>query len=561
MRLRWRVPIRRGTLRADATAGLVLGVQSVPDGLATGLLAGVNPLAGLYGYLVGTIAGALVTSSSFMAIQGTGAMAMIVADVPAVHGASDPARALFTLSVVTGVVMLVAGLLRLGSVLRFVSNAVMVGFINAVGVNIILGQLANFTGYAAQGPNRIARTVQTLIHPGQLHPATLAVGAVTIALIVLLERTRLGPIGLVVAVVVTSAAAAVLGWHDVATLNDLGAVPRSLPGLVAPMLSLVPALLVPALSLAFVGLVQGASISANYVNPDGRFPDVSRDFVGQGAANVAAGIFQGMPVGGSVSASALNKAAGARSRQSLVVAGVVMAVVIVAFGGVVGHIAMPALAGLLMLIGYRTIKPADLQSVWRTGAVQKAVLVITFLLTMIIPLQYAVLVGVGVSVILHIVRQSNQVTIRRRELDTHGYLIETDPPPVLPADEVVVLQPYGSLFFAAAPVFESALPVVTESSRSSVVILRLRGRSDLGTTFMDVLLRYAQSLAAVGSRLLIVSTNPRIDEQLAVTGITAVIGRDSIYSGDERVGASVSRAQADAVAWIQAQQRREGEPN
>jgi len=553
-----RLPLRRDSLRADAVAGVVLGVQSVPDGLATGLLAGVNPLAGLYAYLVGTITGAFVTSSSFMAIQGTGAMAMIVADVPAVHDASDPARAVFTLAVLTGVVMLAAGLLRLGSVLRFVSNAVMVGFINAVGVNIILGQLANFTGYAPEGPNRVVRTAQTLINPGRLDLATLVVGAATIALIVLLERTRLGPMGLVVAVIATSAAAAVFGWHGVTTLNDLGEVPRSLPRPELPLLGLVPSLLVPALSLAFVGLVQGASISASFPNPDGRFPEVSRDFVGQGAANIAAGVFQGMPVGGSVSASALNKAAGARSRQSLVIAGLVMAVVILAFGGVVGYVAMPALAGLLMLIGYRTIKPADLQSVWKTGPVQKAVLSVTFLLTMVIPLQYAVLVGVGVSVILHIVRQSNQVTIRQRRLDPDGHLIETDPPAQLPANAVVVLQPYGSLFFAAAPVFESALPAVAATSRHSVVILRLRGRSDLGSTFMDVLYRYAQALAAVGSRLVIVSTNDRIDEQLAVTGITDVIGPDSIYRGDERVGASVTRAQADAAVWILARQRDEG---
>ena len=354
-----RFPIRRDTLREDAVAGLVLGVQSVPDGLATGLLAGVSPLSGLYAYMVGTITGALFTSSSFMAIQGTGAMAMIVADVPAVHDAGDPAGALFTLSVLTGVVMLAAGILKLGSLLRFVSNAVMVGFINAVGVNIILGQLDNFTGYDAQGANRITRAIDTLLNPGLIDLPTLAVGVTTIALIVLLERTRLGALGLVVAVVATSAAAVALGW-GVATLNDLGVALGSLPRPEAPVLALVPSLVVPALSLAFVGLVQGASISANYPNPDGSYPDVSRDFVGQGVANVAAGVFQGMPVGGSVSASALNKAAGARSRQALVIAGVVMAVVIVAFGDVVGYVAMPALAGLLMLIGFRTIKPDDL---------------------------------------------------------------------------------------------------------------------------------------------------------------------------------------------------------
>jgi len=285
-------------VRADSVAGLVLGVQSVPDGLAAGLLAGVNPLAGLYAYLVGTITGGLVTSSSFMAVQATGAMSMIVAGVPAVHGARDPARALFTLSVLTGVVMLAAGFLRLGSVLRFVSNAVMVGFINAVGVNIALGQLANFTRYTAPGSNRVFRAVQTLVHPGQLHLQTLTIGAATIVLIVVLERTRLGPLGLVVAVVLTSAAAAVFGWHEVTTLNDLGVVPRSLPRPEWPTLRLVPVLLVPALSLAFVGLVQGASISANFPNPDGGFPDVSRDFLGQGAANVAAGCSRGCRSGG-----------------------------------------------------------------------------------------------------------------------------------------------------------------------------------------------------------------------------------------------------------------------
>ena len=145
--IRPRLPIHRESAASDGVAGLVLGVESVPDGLALGLMAGVNPVYGLYAYLVGTFTGALATSSSFMAVQATGAMAIIIADVDAIRDASDPARALFTLSFMTGVLMIVAGVLRLGSVLRFVSNAVMVGFVNAVGVNIMLGQLGNFTGY------------------------------------------------------------------------------------------------------------------------------------------------------------------------------------------------------------------------------------------------------------------------------------------------------------------------------------------------------------------------------------------------------------------------------
>ncbi|MCB1006561.1 MAG: SulP family inorganic anion transporter, partial [Acidimicrobiales bacterium] len=445
-------------------------------------------------------------------------------------------------ALLTGVVMLVAGLLRLGSVLRFVSNAVMVGFINAVGVNIVLGQLANLTGHAADGANRVLRALNTVLHPGRLDGRTLAVGVATIVLIVVLERTPLRSLGLVVAVIVSSAATVAMGWDQVATLDGLGVVVDALPRPELPSLRMVPALVVPAVSLAFVGLVQGAGITANYPNPDGSYPDASRDFVGQGVANVASGLFGGMPVGGSVSASALNKAAGARSRWSLVFSSCVMALVIVAFGDVVGRVAMPALAGLLMLVGYRTVKPADLQSVWRTGPVQKAVLATTFGLTMIIPLQYAVLVGVALSVLLHVVRQSNQVTIRRRVHDQDGHVVEVDPPAELPAHEVVLLQPYGSVFFAAAPVFESALPAVGAGSRGSVVIVRLRGRSALGTTFMDVLGRYAQALVAAGSKLVIVSANDRIIEQLTVTGVTGFVGAENIYPSDERVGATVARA-------------------
>ncbi|HME03509.1 MAG TPA: SulP family inorganic anion transporter [Solirubrobacteraceae bacterium] len=252
-----RLGLRSDTLRADAVAGLVLGVESVPDGLATGLLAGVNPIAGLYGYMVGTVAGALGTSSAFMAIQGTGAMAVFVADVPAIHHAENPERALATLSVLAGVVMLAAGLLRLGTILRFVSNSVMLGFISAVGVNIMLGQLTNLTGYSAAGSNRLVRAVNTLLHPGQLHWRSVLIGALTIAMIVALGRTRIGPLGLVVAVIVASAMVPLLGLNEVTTLRDLGVVPSALPTPVAPSLRMVPALIVPALSLAFIGLVQG----------------------------------------------------------------------------------------------------------------------------------------------------------------------------------------------------------------------------------------------------------------------------------------------------------------
>ena len=311
---------RRSRVAKDASAGTVLGLVSVPDGLASGLLAGVNPIAGLYGYLFGTLAGAMATSSAVMSVQGTGAMAVVIADVPQVRGGPDAGAALVTLGVLTGLAMLAAGLLRLGTFVRFVPNAVLTGFVNAVAVNIILAQLSDFTGYEGEGDNRIARTVDTLLNVGSFHWLTLAAGVGTVVLILVLERTRLRGLGMVVAVVGMSALVAALGERGVAIVNDVATIPGSLPRPVLPSLELVSVLLVPAVALAFVGLVQGAAISQSVPNPDGTYPDVSGDFRGQGVANLASGIMQGVPVGGSMSATSMVVEAGARSRLANIIA-------------------------------------------------------------------------------------------------------------------------------------------------------------------------------------------------------------------------------------------------
>lgn len=542
---------RRGSWGADTSAGFVLGLESVPDGLASGLLAGVDPVSGLYGYLVGTVAGAAATSSVFMSVQATGAMSVLITDVPQVHGGPDAPRALFTLAVLTGVVMLVLGLLRLGSLVRFVSTAVVVGFVNAVAINIILGQLSNLTAYSSGGSNRLTRAIDTLLHPGAWDLPTVAVGIVTIVLILLLERTRLGGLGLVVAMVVTSALTELLGWHSVAQLRDIAEVPRSLPTPVMPLWSAVPVLVIPALSLAFVGLVQGAAISQSIPNPDGRYPDASGDFRGQGVANLASGLLQGMPVGGSMSATSLVMNAGARSRWANVIASAVMAGTILLLGGVVGYIAMPALAGLLILIGFRTFRPDQARMVWSTGSTQAVVMVSTFVLTILIPLQYAVLVGVAFSVLLFVARQSNKITVVRWVVPEGGGMPrEEEPPSTLPAHEVVILTVYGSLFFASVPVFERQLPTVGEDSLGSAVVLRLRGKEDLGSTFITAMLRYHDELVAAGSHLLLSGVGDRVLEQLRSTGAVDALGAENVFPATEGIGESLERARRRAASLL-----------
>jgi len=544
--------INQKTLHQDVSAGVVLGVESVPDGLAAGLLALVNPVYGLYGYMMGTFTGAFFTSSVFMSVQATGAMALVVASVPQVTSGENKDASLFALAILTGVFMLVAGLFKLGSMIRFVPNAVLTGFINAVAINIILGQLSDFTGYESSGSNRITQTIDLLKNWDQVDTATLLIGLTTIILILILEKTRLKSLGLVVAMIVASLLVVVLDTDTVATVSDVATIPDSLPRPVLPSLSLFPPLIIPAISLAFVGLVQGAGISKSFANPDGDFPNASGDFVGQGMANIVAGLFQGMPVGGSMSATSLVTNAGARSRFANICAGIVMAVVILLFGSAVGQIAMPALAGLLIVVGFRTLKPEQVRMVWKTGKEQQVVMGITFFTCIVIPLQYAVLLGVLLSVVLYMVQQSNRIEIKQWERPEGDYMIETDPPVELPSYEITFLVPYGSLFFATAPLFEKQLPNISKETDRAAVILLLRANSDLGSTFFGVIERYAESLKEQNSKLMLAGVVPEVQTQLVRTGLIEIIGRGNVYMSTEYIGQAGTQAWADAERWLAA---------
>jgi SulP family sulfate permease len=543
----------RGTLGKDAAAGLILGVEAVPDGLAAGVLAGVNPLAGLYAYLYGMVGAAAFTSSAFMAVQATSAMALVVSDA-GLETMHDPGRSLSTLAVLTGLVMVIAGLVRAGRLVSFVPTAVMTGFVTAIGVNIVLGQLSNLTGYHAQGANRLLKTIDVLVHVGQWSIPSLVVGAITVLFILSFRPTRLGSLSLVLAVIVGSGAAALLNlWvaRPAAVLHDIVDVPSSLPLPVLPDLVDAPNLLIPAVSLAFIGLVQGAAVSAGIPTADGRRPNANRDFIGQGAGNVLSGLFQGMPVGGSMSGSSIIVQSGARSGLALFIAGGVMALVILVAAEAVAHIAMPALAGLLIIVGIGAVRPSRMYSVVKSGPLPTTIMAVTFGLTLVIPLQFAVLVGVGLGIILYVAEQSNSIRVRELHFEPDGRTRETDPPARVPAGDVLVLQPYGSLFFASAPVFEKQLPTVDVDSRRAVVIVRLRGIDQIGLSHVEVLRRYARVLRAVDSTLKVVA-GAEVIPQLAAGGLPEDIGSGNIYQGTEWIGATVRRAYADARREIAA---------
>ena len=255
-----------------------------------------------------------------------------------------------------------------------------------------------------------------------------------------------------------------------------------------------------------------------------------------------------------MSATSIVTNAGAHSRLGNMSAGIVMAVCILLFGRFIGAIAMPALAGLLIVVGFRTLKPAQIEMVWKTGWVQRTIMLLTFVSALLIPLQYAVLIGVALAVLLFVIQQSNKITVKEWVLEAGQLPVEKDPPQVIPPAKTTVLFTYGSVFYAAAPMFEKQLPAVSAESRHAVVIVGMRGETDFGSTFLEVLARYARSLQAQDSKLMLTGLSPAVRDQIERTGIVKVIGRDNMYMATDEIGRALLDTMDAAETWIAAKE-------
>ena len=560
-RLAWQVrrlaPERRD-LKPDLIAGLTFAVVSVPQAMAHALLAMVNPALGIYTLMVAVPVGALFTSSVFINVSTTAAMSVAVGAVMTDIPVGQRMEALAVLVLMVGLIQLLAGLFRLGFLIRFVSNAVMIGFLNGVAVLIILGQLSDLTGYESAFSNRVAQAFDLLLRIGQVSLQATIVGGTTLALIVLLLVSPLRRYAFIIAIAATTAALAVLTisslptasyFAPVPTVGDITAIGRSLPELALPRPSLILSLLLPALSVAIIGLIQGAGVSEGTPNPDGRYPDVSRDFLGQGAANIATSLVAGLPAGGSISGTALIMGAGARSRWTNIFVGFFVAAIVILAAPLVERVPMPALAALLIVTGYQGLRIQQAVLAWNTGKVPTVVMIVTFVATLLIPLQFAVLFGMALSVVLHVMRQANKVVVTQWVLQPEGFPLEQAAPRRLASHRLTLLHVYGSLFFAAAKSIEEMLPAAGDATHA-VVAINLRGKSEIGSTFVTVLDRYGRALRQRNSKLMLVGVDPVVFDQLAKTGVLKLIGEENVFPATPQIGAALNQAVAAATAWL-----------
>ncbi|WUW23057.1 SulP family inorganic anion transporter [Streptomyces sp. NBC_01463] len=545
---------------ADVSAGLVTGLFSIPEGMAYAAIGGFNPVTGIYAGVVPTILGSFFARTVLMVTTLTSAIALTSQSV--LSGAHlDPKDAgnIATVAVLAGLIMVVLGLLKLGAVMSFVSNAVMTGFSTGIALQIITGSLDDATGYKPDGHNRLTQLADWVVHAGDWKLTTTLTALVTVAVWALVRLVkRLEPVAILVALVAVSLGVGLLSV-DVELARDIAHIPAALPHFTAPDLSAVGSLLPGAFAVALVALAQAASIGPTVRNPDGSKSSVDGDFVAQGIGNIGGGLFGALPAGGSMSRTGVAVSAGARTRWAGIFAGVWLALLVLTLGSLAERIPMPVIGGLIIVIGCELIRGRrkDILLVLRTSWLSAAAMTVTFVATTQLPLQQAIVIGALLSLLLYCVQAARQSGLRGLEPGAGpGSWRFTDPPSRVGPGEVRVLFYAGTSLFAEAPRIDAQWPDVSQA-RGSAVVLALRTTPEVpSSAVVKLLSRYADELDAHGGRLYLAGVQPTLLAVLRRTGLTAELGDDRVVPAREEIFGAQREAIERANRWVEEQRGR-----
>ena len=516
---------------ADVRAAVAVTMISVPQGVAYAPIAGLPPAMGLYAGALPAIVGSLFRSSRHVVTGPTNAISLLVGTSVAAQ-APDPVSAAATLALLVGLFQVGAGVLRLGAVADYISSSVVLGYITGAGVLIGVGQLANVTRTSGGAGDIATKLMAWASTVPSAHPISVGIALGSAALILALRwfgaprgSGAIATIGLGMA----AARLFSLDEHGVVLVRDLAAIPRGLPPLVIPDLSGAGGLIPVAVAATVLSLVESSSVARSISARTGQRLDIGREFIGQGLANVAAAFSGGYPVSGSLSRSALNERVGAQSRAAGMLTGVFMLVVLVALGPLVNWTPIPSLAGLLLVVAVDLVDVAKIRTVLRSGMGDVAAFAGTVIGTWTLPLDQAIYVGVGISIVLFLQR-ARLLVGRELMIDTDLHLreAELDVPadPLRRCDKIRILHIEGPLFFGAAAELDDLLRRALADPKIEVLIVRLKRAQGLDLTTAAVLAETHERMREAGRTLLLVGLRPPMVERLAQMGLAETFGAD-----------------------------------
>lgn len=541
----------RAHFARNLVAGLVVGIVALPLAMAFAIASGARPEQGLYTAIVAGVCTTLFGGTRVQISGPTGAFVAVLALITAQHGIAG----LQVATLMAGIILLAMGLARLGAVIRYIPDPVVVGFTSGIGVVIFVGQWTDFFGLrgTAAGTHfheKLASVVQAL---PTAHLATTGLAVLSLATLVVGTRrlTR------VPSPLVAMALATGLHWWfefpGVATIGTaFGGIPHTLPSLQLPVVDFttIVQLIGPAFTIALLGAIESL-LSATVVDGmAGTRHDSNQELIGQGIANLAAPLFGGFAATGAIARTATNFRNGATSPVAGLVHCAFLVAVILVLAPLAVHIPLASLAAILFFVAWNMSDVPRFVHLVRTAPrPDVAILLLTFTLTVFTDLVVAVNVGVVLASLVFMRRMAQAVSV-----ETHSHedlAVETGVTALLPRDTVVYTID-GPFFFGAAENLEKALR--RSQSHVRTLVIRMGRVPFMDATGLTALDEIVQDFQRNGARVVLVEVRPNVREKLERARIVARVGEGGLYPtlADYATAAAAATAAATAAAAVAA---------
>ena len=554
--LRWWPLVTQQTLRADAVAGLTGSLVLVPQAVAFATIAGMPPEYGLYAAMLPAIVAALWGASWHLVSGPTTAISVVVfATISplAAIGSPDYIRLVLTLTLLVGVFQLLLGVLQLGTLVNFVSHTVVVGFTTGAALLIAASQVGNFFGTTIERGASVWRVLTTLVQQfWQINTAVSSVAVCTVLFSVITRqywpRAPHMITGLLAGSVLAAILNAVYGAANTGILG-IGAMSIGLPPLSQPDLSLqVLRELVPiAMAVALLALTEAVSISRAVARKSGQRIDGSQEFIGQGLSNVAGAFFSGYVSSGSFNRSGLNYDSGARTPLAAILSAVFLLLIMVFLAPAAKYLPLPAMAGILFVVAWGLVDTHEIRAIMRASRAETAVLLATFVATLTLKLEFAIYIGVLLSLMLYLNRTSRPPLEDVKPAD-HDHVLGFSTDTGLPdCPQLKVVRLNGSIYFGAVNYLQEALQRIDEHNPAQRHVLLVAS----GINFVDLagaqlLAQEARRRRAIGGSLTLFNLKNEPLDMLRSSGAYAEIGAENFFHlGDDVFGTLYARLDAE----------------
>ena len=531
---------KRENLRPDLIAGLTVAIVMLPQAIAYALVAELPPQMGLYAAIVATIIGALWGSSYHLHTGPTNTTSLIVLSgllTVAVPGTPEYLVAAGVMAVWVGVIRLFLGLVRMGVLANFVSDAVVIGFTGGAGILIVVNQLQHLFRVDVSRSPLFFTTLQEIA--GQItavHFASFAIGLGMIVLLALLKRFKprwpAPLLGMVLASI------AVVSFNlDSQGVIVLGKLPQGLPPLTRlPIFDfdLLRQMSSGIFAVAIIGLVEATSISRAIAAKSGQYLDSDQEFVGQGIANIVTGFFSGYPSSGSLTRSLVNYEAGSRTQLGAVFSGLFVLVAMLAFGPWARYLPRAALAGLLVFAGSRMVNRTEMQRIWHTSRGDSAIMVGTLAATLLLPLEVAVLTGVMISFARYIAITSQPAVHSMLPDAAFAHLSFQPERPECPQLGVLTIE--GSLYFGATQHVEDAIRENREAHpKQQFLLLRMHQVNHCDITGLHLLETIVRLYRQNNGDVFMVGVRQPVWEKLCLSHFDEMLGLSHFLSEERAI--------------------------